>query len=424
MSPLSYTALAGGPAGAAGAMSVRTSHRGSMEIAFPSDVLEHRCIHRALPGRSRMKIPLALFWLAAGAPLAGAAPESFYLGTYTDHSGSKGIYAGTLDSMTGALGPLTLAASAVDPSFLALKPDGTALYTAEETPGAGAIGAWRRGTDGALSPLNQHSANGDGTCFVSIDPSGRDALIANYGSGSVACFRLRADGSVGDRTAFVPFTGSGPNHGRQQGPHAHCLLASPDGRFAYACDLGSDRLWVFRFDAATGKLVPDDPPAIQLGPGGGPRHLVFSREGKALYLASEMGHTVTVFSRDTFTGTLTPLQVISTLPPDAPASATTAEIVLHPNGKWLYVSNRGNDTITVFSIGAFDRLRRIESVPAGVQGPRSFAIDPGGRWLLVAGQNDNRLAVLRLDPQTGRLTVTTQATPAASPVCVLFVPES
>jgi 6-phosphogluconolactonase len=371
-----------------------------------------------------MKFLLRSLALALGVSPAFAAPEPFYLGTYTHHTQSRGIYAGMLDPATGRLGPLTLAAAAPDPSFLALGPNGRALYAAEETTGDGNVAAWRRETDGRLTPLNQRSANGTGTCFVSVDPTGADLLAANYGSGSFVCFRLQPDGAIAEPTHVELLSGSGPDHARQKGPHAHAVYASPDDAFVYVCDLGADCLWTFNFHAATGRLAMSYPPAGQVAPGSGPRHLVFSPDGRFVYVASEMAHTVTVFARDAKTGILTPGQVISTLADLSPAAGVTAaEIALHPNGKWLYVSNRGVDTLAVFSINPAGALRLIQSVPAGVKGPRSFALDPSGHWLVAAGQNDNRLAVLPVDPDTGQLGAVVQSAPARCPVCVLFVPQ-
>jgi len=354
---------------------------------------------------------------------AFAAPEYFYLGTYTHHSSSHGIYAGTLDPATGQLGPLTLAATATDPSFLALNPNGRTLYAAEETPGLGTVQAWRREAGGQLTPLDQRPARGKGTCFVSVDASGRDLLAANYGSGSFVCFRLQPDGAIADQTHFELLSGSGPDHARQQSPHAHAVYTSPDDAFVYVCDLGTDCIWTFNFNAATGRLAISDPPAGRVAAGSGPRHLVFSHDGRFVYVASEMAHTVTVFARDAKTGVLAPGQVISTLAGENPSpGTTTAEIALHPNGKWLYVSNRGADTIAVFSVDPTRRLRWIQSAPAGVKVPRSFALDLTGRWLIAAGQADNRLAVLPVDPSTGQLGAAVASAPAPCPVCVLFVP--
>jgi 6-phosphogluconolactonase len=369
-----------------------------------------------------MKFSLFLLVIACGLSVGLAEQEPFYLGTYTDHSASKGIYRGMLDSVSGKLGPLTLVAQENNPSFLALSPDRKILgAVGEKIPGVGEVASFRRGDDGSLTPINEQSAGGEDTCHVSIDPFGRDVLVANYGSGNIACFPLGADGVIGTRTALQQFTGSGPNASRQKGPHAHSVYVSPDDRFVYACDLGSDEVWIFKWDAARGTLTPGQPPSAKIPAGSGPRHLTFSQDGAMVYVSNELGHSVTALTRNLTTGALTPVQTISTLPAGAPtANITIAEIALHPSGKWLYVSNRGPDTITEFAVQPNRRLKFVQSVPAGVKWPRSFAVDPSGRWILSAGQRDDRIAVLRIDPRSGKLGATGEAAQVGSPVCVLF----
>lgn len=355
---------------------------------------------------------------------AFAAPEPFYIGTYTQISGSKGIYSSSLDRATGKLGPIMVAAPANDPSFLALSPDGGALYAAEEVPGPGFVESWKRDNSGKLTPLNKQGAGGDGTCFVSVDPSGHYVLAANYGSGNFSCFRLNADGSVGPRTGFMQMHGSGPNKARQEGSHAHSIYVTPDEKFVYACDLGTDCVWVFKFDKAAGTLALGEPPAGRVAPGSGARHLAFSRDGRHIYVASELGHTVTVFRRDPATGSLTQEQVVTTVDPKTPSAPTApAEIILHPNGKWLYVSNRLCDTISIFAVDASAKIHLVQTVPAGVKCPRSMALDPSGGWIMTAGQEDNHLSVLKLDRATGQLTPTAETAQVPCPVCILFAPK-
>jgi 6-phosphogluconolactonase len=188
----------------------------------------------------------------------------------------------------------------------------------------------------------------------------------------------------------------------------------------YACDLGSDRIWIFKFDAARGRLVANDPPWAQVPPGNGPRHLVFSRNGGFLYVSNELGHSITVFARDSSTGKLTPLQTTVVPSGKSGGNIRTAELALHPSGKWLYVSNRGGDTLSMFAVRSSGRLGLIQTIAAGVKSPRSFAIDPLGRWIIVAGQNDNRIAVLKIDARSGELSATAPSARAGGPVCVLF----
>lgn len=347
----------------------------------------------------------------------------FYLGTYTDRSSSQGIYQGTLDPVTGRLGPLVLATPADNPSFLAFGPSGRVLYAAEEAPNGGRVQAFQCRHDGSLTLLNTQLAEGTGTCHVSVDSTGRNLLAANYGSGSISCFRLERDGSIGPRRAHVQFTGSGPRADRQEGPHAHGVHVSPDNAFVYACDLGSDHVWSFKFDAATGALAACDPPSIRTPSGSGPRHLAFDRDGRFVWVVNELDLSITVLARNPSTGNLTPLQTIPSVPPGAPAENMTAsEIILHPGGQWLYVSNRGIDAISVFAVDSSGRLKFIQSVAAEVRSPRSFVIDPAGRWLIAAGQDDGRIAVFKIDPASGEPRATGQSAWIDCPVCVLFAP--
>ena len=352
-----------------------------------------------------------------------AGQTRFYIGTYTNKTGSKGIYTATIDSDTGRLGPVTLAAEAVSPNFLALAPGGKYLYAATET-GGGSAAAFKAGPDGLLTLLNESPA-GAGTCHVWCDGTGANVLVANYNGGSIACFHTKPDGSLGERTASIVFSGSGPNPGRQKEPHGHSIYTDDSNRFAYACDLGTDNVWAFKFDAGKGTLTPNDPPVAKVPPGAGPRHLAFHPGGKFAYVCNEMGLSVTAFKRDADTGSLTPFQTLSTVPPEVPATAgSVSEICCHPDGKRLYVSNRRHDSIAVYSIAADGKLTWLQDMPAQVQIPRGFAVDPTGRWLIVAGQKDNRIAVLKIDLGTGKLSATDQTAPVGAPVCIIFASAS
>lgn len=368
-----------------------------------------------------MKRLLPIF-AAMLAHTASAADATFYLGTYTRPGKSQGIYSGTLDTATGRLGPVTLAAEAKSPSFLALSPDGRFLYAAMES-GGGSVGAFAVGADGKLGALGERPSGGAGACHVWVDATGRTVLVANYGGGSIAAFPVKADGSLGERTAFVQFQGSGPNARRQEKPHGHAIYTDAANRFVYACDLGTDKVWIFKFDPAKSALAPAEPAFASVPPGGGPRHLAFHPSGKFAYVNNEMTMTVTAFARDAATGALKELHTVGTLPEGARTEgASTAEIFCHPGGKWLYVSNRGHDSIATYAIGADGRLTWIEAAPAGVKVPRGFGIDPTGQWMIVGGQDDDRIAVLKLDAATGRLSATEQSAAVGSPVCVVFAP--
>ncbi|MDD5350496.1 MAG: lactonase family protein [Chthoniobacteraceae bacterium] len=359
-----------------------------------------------------------------------ATPLRFYLGTYTRPGGGAGIYTGILDPETGKLTAPTVAAQAPDPSFLALSPDGKFLYAALETK-EGAVAAYRVEPGGAtLAPLNETPAEGAATCHVAVDATGHSVLAANYNGGNFAVFPTQPGGSLAPRATLFAPCGSGPHPKRQAQPHAHCILTDPTGRFAYGCDLGSDRVWAWKLDTARGTLTPLDPPAGITPAGAGPRHAAFGAGSRFLYVCNELANTVTVFTRDTASGTLAPLQNIPTLPENlrADPAFATAEIACHPTGRWLYVSNRdttggGRDTVAVFAIADDGKLTFLEAAPAGVKVARGFALDPAGRWLLVAGQEDGRIAVMRIDPATGTLCATGQTAAVPAPVCVLFAPR-
>lgn len=364
-------------------------------------------------------LPAAL--LAASTMTALSNDARFYLGTNTGKTESKGIYIGVLDTRTGALGGVELAAEANNPSFLALAPDGKFLYAALEGAG-GAVGAFRVEPDGKLSPLNTAPSGGNGACHVSVDHAGRHVLVANYGGGNISCLAIQPDGSLGQSTDFVQFSGSGPHPGRQQKSYAHAIYTDATDTFVYACDLGSDKVWSFRFDKAAGTLTPTDPTAGVVPPGGGPRHLAIHPNGRFAYANNEMGLSVTTFARDPHTGLLTALQTVPTSEKltGPAAGVTTSEIICHPSGKWLYVSSRGDDIIAVYAIAEDGKLTLLENAPAGVQIPRGMGLDPTGQWLVVAGQKDNRLTVLKIDPVSGKLTPTGQSVAAPSPICVVF----
>lgn len=353
---------------------------------------------------------------------AWTTPVCFYLGTYTDNPLSQGIYTGTVDAQTGALGPVTLAAPAKSPSYLAWSPDGGLIYalTAKDH---GTVAAFRPAADGSLTLVKELPTDSL-ACHVSVDATGHGVFLAAYGSGTVVGFATRADGALDQRTAFFQATGHGPHPQRQTQPHVHSTYPGPENRQLYACDLGTDKIWIFDLNPATAALTPAQPAFATVPPGSGPRHLAWSRDGRFAYVNGEMGMNVTVFFRDPATGALTARQTISTLPPGHATTngLTNAEIMMHPTGRWLYVSNRGCDTITMFAVGDDGLLTWHQTAPAQVKMPRGFGLDPAGHWLVVGGQADHRLAVLKIDSDTGRLTTTGQAATVGAPVCVLFQP--
>ncbi len=353
-----------------------------------------------------------------------------YVGTYTAPV-SKGIYAFQFDPASGKAGSVELVAETTNPSFLALDPKRRYLFAANEISNyegqkGGGISAFTLDPkSGKLTFLNEVSSHGAGPCHLAVDNTGKYVLVANYDSGSIAAFPVQQDGRLANASSAVQHTGHGPNAERQQGPHAHNILISPDNRFVIANDLGLDQLLVYRFDTTKGTLAPNQPAFASVDPGAGPRHSAFHPSGKFVYSINEIAGSVSAFGYDARAGRLQPLQTISSLPPDFKGSNDSAEISVHTSGKFLYASNRGPDTIAVFAIdSAKGTLKLVESVPTGGKTPRNFAIDPTGQYLLAAGQDSNNVVVFRIDSKTGRLTATGQMIEVPSPVCLVFVPMS
>jgi 6-phosphogluconolactonase len=275
-----------------------------------------------------------------------------------------------------------------------------------------------------LTLLNQQASGGPGPCYVSIDPEGKNALVANYTGGSVAVLPIDADGKLRPASATDQHKGSGPDPKRQQGPFAHCFDLDPSHQFALACDLGMDKIFVYKFDAFRGSITPNDPPTASVAPGSGARHLAFHPGGKFVYVINEMGSTITAFAYDASKGALSEVQTVSTLPADFKADNTTcAEVAIHPNGKFAYGSNRGHDSIASFSVDEqTGKLAPTGHQSTGGKTPRHFAIAPGGEFLVAANQDSGNLVVFRIDPRTGTLNPTGMTAEVPSPVCVLFMP--
>lgn len=352
--------------------------------------------------------------------MTASKKEPFYIGTYTSPGGSKGIYRALLDVKTGELSGLELAATASNPSYLAIHPHGKFLYAVHEE-NEGSVSAYSIQADGMLGLLGSQAVAGAGQCHVSTDPAGKNLFTASYNDGVLDALPIHPDGRLGGPTTIFRNTGRGPDADRQTGPHMHAAYSDPEGRVVYACDLGTDEILMFHLDAASGKLVLAEPRGTRVTPGGGPRHLAFHPSGMYVYVNSEMANRVTVFTRDSATGALGEIQTISTLPDgEAIAGKSTAEIECHPNGKWLYVSNRGDNTIAVFSIQSDGRLVKVQIASTGVRTPRGFSLDPTGHWLVVGGQDGGGLAVLALDRKTGKLAPTGHELPLTHPVCILF----
>ncbi|MGB7439207.1 MAG: lactonase family protein [Candidatus Acidiferrum sp.] len=364
----------------------------------------------------------ALLFTPAAPKPAGSHYLAF-VGTYTGKTGSKGIYAFEFDATAGTLTPKGVAAETTSPSWVAVHPSGKFAYAANENGPESTITSFSvDAKSGKLTQLNQLSALGADPCYLSFDKTGKYLFAANYSSGNVVVFPILADGKLGEHSANVKDAGTlGPNKERQEGPHAHWVQVSPDNRFVFVSDLGLDAILSYHFDAAKGTLTPNDPPMGKLAAGAGPRHVAFSPNGKFVYVISELANTVTAFSYNADKGTLSEFQILSTLPPTFVGRNDDAEIGIDHNGKWLFASNRGRDTIAVFGINPDGSLQRAGEFPTGGKEPRHFTVDPSGQFLLAENQNSNSIAVFRIDQATGSLTQVSLANDIPSPVCLAFL---
>jgi 6-phosphogluconolactonase len=352
-----------------------------------------------------------------------------YVGTYTGPK-SKGLYVAKFDARTGTLSEPQLAAETPSPSFLAVDPQNRFLYAVNEVDQfegqkTGSVTGFSIDHEsGTLQPINTKPSGGAGPCHLAVDGCSRDVLVANYAAGSVEVLPIDDKGRLGNATTVIQHQGSGPDKQRQEGPHAHCITLDPGNHFALVNDLGLDKVLVYRWDSRAGKLTPNNPPSASVAPGAGPRHLAFSEDGKFAYVNNEMGLSVTAFRYDAKRGVLSEIQTLPTVPEGTPAAGnSTAEVRVHPSGKFVYVSNRGPDSIAIFRRD--EKTGRLTA--AGYQAtqgktPRSFSIDPTGQYLLAANQNSDNVVVFKIDPKTGQLAPTGTTVSVPSPVCVQFVP--
>jgi 6-phosphogluconolactonase len=362
--------------------------------------------------------------------------ETFvYVGTYTDES-SKGIYLFKLSGIgdgspeKATLVPLGLAAEVASPSFLDADPKRRLLFAVTESSEfagkpAGAVSAFSIEPDsGKLTLINQQSSEGAGPCHLVLDKAGKNVLVANYGSGSVAVLPVGDDGRLGKATSVIQHQGKSVNPQRQEGPHAHCVTLDPANRFAFVCDLGLDKILIYRFDSESGELTPNEPAFAAVAPGAGPRHMVFRPDGRFAYVINELDSTITAFAYDPETGALAELQTIATLPAGF-GDNTTAEIEIHPSGNFLYGSNRGHDSVVAFAVDPQSgKLTHIDHQSTAGRTPRNFAIDPSGQFLAVGNQDSDTILLCRIDTTTGRLQPTGDVVEAPKPVCIKFVPAA
>jgi 6-phosphogluconolactonase len=353
--------------------------------------------------------------------------QRVYLGTYTGAK-SKGIYVCEFDAESGKLTEPRLAAETVNPTFLALHPDGKHLYAVNEVgkflgKDAGGITAFSIDEKtGGLTKLNEQHSGGPGPCHLVVDRAGKCVLAANYGGGSCCAVVLKADGSLGDVTSFFQHEAKpAPPGGKPRPPRGHSINVSPDNKLAFCADLGRDEVVIYNLDAAAGKLTPHEPKAGTCPEGSGPRHFAFHPTGKYAYVINESKRTITVFAFDAAQGSLTELQTISTVPAGF-EKGSTAEVVVHPSGKFVYGSNRGHDSIAVFQVDPNSgKLTAKGQQGEGIKTPRNFNIDLTGKWLLVGSQSGDNVAVFQIDQTSGALKPTDHKIELAAPVCIKFL---
>ena len=378
-----------------------------------------------------------LFTLAAltAAPTLAAAADTpkellVYIGTYTGGGKSKGIYCFRLDLTSGTLAEAGVTEGVKNPSFLAIHPSGKYLYSVSEvsdaggkpTGGVSAFALDRK--SGQLTPLNHQSSEGAGPCHVSVDKTGRCVLVANYGGGSVASLPVQENGSLAKAATAIQHEGSSVNPSRQAAPHAHSINVSPDNRFAFAADLGLDKVLIYKLDPAKATLAPNNPPFAATPPGGGPRHFAFHPGGRFAYVCNEILSSVTAFAYDGEKGSLTAIQTITTLPADKQdlPGNSTAEIQVHPSGKFLYCSNRGHDSLAEFTIDEkTGKLAAIGHQSTLGKTPRNFGIDPTGAYVIACNQATDSIVLFKVNQETGALLEAGKPVQVPSPVCVKFL---
>jgi 6-phosphogluconolactonase len=361
-------------------------------------------------------------WFSGG---ASAAQFWVYFGTNTHPNKSKGIYLGRFDSSTGKIAEPELAAEIGDPGWQVITAGGKRLYT------VGTKGERRTSivasysidpATGALTALNEQPSKGKDTTHIDIDSAGSCAVVANYGSGDVSVLPINADGTLGAVSAVIKHTGSSINPNRQKHPFPHSCNFDPTGNFVLVPDLGVDKVYIYKFDAAQRALTEASPPTVAVAPGSGPRHLSFHPNGKFAYLVNEMGGTVIAYAWDAAQGQLLPLQTVSTLPPGYHGVNTSAEVRIHPNGRFLYASNRGPDDLAIFEINpAAGTLTSVGYQSTQGKGPRDFRIDPTGQFLFAANQDSDTVVIFRINADTGALTPTGDVLHVPTPICVTFL---
>ena len=350
--------------------------------------------------------------------------QTLYVGTYTSGK-SEGIYVYRLNMSNGELSHFKTVKGVTDPSYLTIDRKRRFLYAVNEVSkfegkASGAVSAFRVDPkSGEIQFLNQKASEGGSPCYVTLDHTERFVLLANYEAGNVSVLPIKRDGSLDSAVSVVQHRGSSVNRDRQEGPHAHCIVVDRSNRYAFAVDLGIDKIIGYRFDSRKGNLIQHTD--IQAKPGAGPRHLTFHPDNKYAYVIDELDSTMTAFSYDASRGTLRPLQTLSTLPSGYSGENTCADVHVSPSGRFLYGSNRGHDSIAVFAINRSGQLTPVEHVLTGGKTPRNFTIDPTGTFLLVANQKSDSVVTFRIDGVTGQLKPTGHVAEIPTPVCLKLV---
>lgn len=362
----------------------------------------------------------------AGLIAADYRPEFLYAGSYTGNP-QEGISICSFDPENGSVQIMDVCKGIDNPSFLISCQSRKFIYAVNETANfggkqSGSVSAFSRDEkSGRLTHLNTRSSQGAHPCHLTADRTGKFILVANYTGGNVAVLPILPDGRLGDAVDKVQHAGSGPNAQRQEAAHAHSVNLSPDNRFAFVCDLGTDKIMIYRFDDQAGKLTPADSPWFLTAPGAGPRHFTFAQSGNNGFVINELNSTITCFKYDSEKGVLTGLQTITTLPDGFASENTCADIHVHPNGRFVYASNRGHDSIAVFRLeNESGKLVLLQHQHTLGKTPRNFTIHSSGRFLLAANQNSDSVNVFSIDPETGKLSVTGKSVQIPKPVCLLF----
>ena len=344
-------------------------------------------------------------------------PVGFYIGTYTKGD-SEGIYYAVFDPSDGSFNSLQLAASASDPSYLTLSSDGSYLYAVDEAE-ASKLVAFSIDTPGQLTPLDTVSSQGSYSCYITTNETGQFVMAANYGSGNIISVGISVDGGFLDSASSKQHTGTGPYASRQEGPHAHSIVLDPNQRFALSADLGADKIFIYEV-GQNGELVENAPAFVETSPGAGPRHIAFHPDGKIVYVINELNSTITVYQYNPDAGILSELQTVTTLPDGFEGTNYCADIHVHPNGKYLYGSNRGHGSIASFRIDDEGKLEPTGHFGEEINWPRNFSVTPDGGYLLVANERGNSIISVKINMENGQLEATGNKIEVPSPVCIVF----